>query len=122
MPFVPFVPLCGSTSSYARGLGLGLGLGAGSPGDGLGDGEGVWAGIGCSAGTVTGFATSVPLAAGVFGVRPFATFLAGTNVHFCVAPAIGVSVNLLPIFFARMEIIVGGAVASVAFTCSATAV
>jgi len=34
----------------------------------------------------------------------------------------GVSVNLLPIFFARIDIIVGGAVASVAFICSATAV
>jgi hypothetical protein len=92
-------------------LGVGLGVGVGLA-EGVGLGEGVWAGA--------GFATSVPVAGGV--VRPFATFFAGTNVHFCVAPAMGVSVNLLPLFFARSEIIVEGLLTSAPFTCNATAV
>jgi hypothetical protein len=62
------------------------------------------------------------VAAGVVFICRFATFLPGTNVHFCVAPATGVSVNLLPIFLPRSEIIVGGAVASAPFTCNTTAV
>jgi hypothetical protein len=117
------------------GVGLGVGLGVGSPGDGVGiavgdglgvglplgvgDGLGVGLGEGVGVGTTTGFATSVPVAAGVF--RPFATFDV-VKLHFCVAPGMGESVNLLPLFFARSEIIIDVAVGDTAFTCSATAV
>jgi hypothetical protein len=62
----------------------------------------------------------VPVAAGVF--RPFATAFEGTKLHFCVAPATGDRVNLLPLFFPRSEIIVEGLLASAPFTCSAIAV
>jgi hypothetical protein len=135
-----FAPLRETYLTYlglGLGLGLGVGLGIGSSGEGLGEaagdglglglglplgvglglGEGVWLGV-----VVAGLATSVPEAAGVVICFPFATFFDGTNVHFCFAPATGVSVNLLPLFFPRSEITVGVAVASVAFICSATAV
>jgi len=119
------------------GLGLGVGLGIGSVGDGdavgegigcglplgVGDGFGVGLGegvcIGLAVGTADGFATSVPVAAGVF--RPFATFPIA-KLHCFVAPGTGDRVNLLPLFFARIEIIVEGALGSAPFTCSATAV
>jgi hypothetical protein len=126
------------------GLGLGVGLGVGSPGDGLGitvgdgrglglplgvgDGLGIGLGLGIGiglgeglcTGTAAGLATSVPVAVGVF--RPFATFFPITNEHCFVAPATGDRVNLFPLFFARSEIIVEGALGSAPFTWSATAV
>ncbi|HEU5132787.1 MAG TPA: hypothetical protein VFT26_11810 [Pyrinomonadaceae bacterium] len=80
------------------GLGLPLGLGFGSgldSGVGLGDGEGRWLGV-----VVDGFATSVPVAVLSF----VAPALAVVKVHCCVAPAIGDSVNLLPLFLPRNEI------------------
>jgi hypothetical protein len=53
----------------------------------------------------TGFATFVPVAAGVpFLVVVFATFFDGMKVHFIVDPDTGVSVNLLPLFLPRSEI------------------
>jgi hypothetical protein len=103
------------------GIGLGLPLGVGlALGVGLGLGEGSWFGIGLSAGTTAGFATSVPVAAGV--LRPRATFFDVTNVHFSFAPATGERVNLLPLFLPRSEITCGVAFASVPFTWIATAV
>jgi hypothetical protein len=89
------------------GLGLGLPLGVGlAPGLGLGSGLGLASGLGVGvwAGIAAGFATSVPVAAGVpFLVVVFATFFDGIKLHFVVAPDTGVSVNLLPLFFPRSE-------------------
>lgn len=105
------------------GLGLGLGVGVGSPGDGLGVGvglglppgvglgigsgvglgfgSGLGAGLGAGvcAGTAVGFATSVPVAAGVF-----AMFFDVLKLHFMFDPVTGVSVSLLPLFLPRSDI------------------
>ena len=55
-----------------------------------------------------GAATSVPVAAGVRGVRLPRATRAGTNEHFIAAPGAGVSVNRLPLLRARIETITGG--------------
>ena len=107
------------------GLGVGVGLGVGSPGDGLGAGLGIGVGLGLPpgvglgiglgsgsglgfglglgagvcAGTAAGFATSVPVADGVF-----AMFFELVKLHFMFDPVTGVSVSLLPLFLPRSEI------------------
>jgi hypothetical protein len=56
----------------------------------------------------------VPVAAGVCLV--LATFFDGVKLHCFVAPAIGISVSLSLLFFARKEIIVDGADGSAPLT------
>jgi hypothetical protein len=64
---------------------------------GRGDGLGLWAGIALGV-VVSGFATVVPVAVGVF-----ANFDV-VNIHSDVAPATGDSVSLVPLFLPRNDI------------------
>ena len=114
--FVLFVPFVANYYMRGLGLGVGVGLGAGSVGlgaglglplglgfgsgldSGVGVGEGLWAGIVLGV-VVDGFATSVPVAVGVF-----AELFDVVNIHCDVDPATGDSVSLLPLFLPRNDI------------------